>query len=146
MGVVTFGIVLARYGLNLGAIAVQESVVYMHAAAFMLGLSYAFKHDDHVRVDVLYSRLPPRGRALVNLAGHLLLLLPLSATLLVLGTPYAIQAWRILEGSTEVGGIPALFLLKSLIPVSALLLFAQGSADSIRALKALRGPRAEREP
>lgn len=138
MVLITFAIVLFRYGFNLGAIVVQESVLYLHAIAFMLGIPYALQTDEHVRVDVLYSRLGPDARARLNLLGHCLFLLPVAATLFWLSLPYVGAAWRILEGSPEVGGIPGVFLLKTLIPVSSALLFLQGLAGIVQAARSSR--------
>jgi len=136
MALITFAIVLFRYGFNLGAIAVQESVLYLHAIAFMLGIPYALNSDEHVRVDVIYSRLSPRARGRVNLLGHCVFLLPVAATMLWLSLPYAGASWRILEGSSEVGGIPGVFLLKTLIPVTSALLLAQGLVGITKAAQA----------
>lgn len=128
MVAVTCIVVALRYVFDAGAIFLQESVVYMHGAAFLVGLSFALKHDAHVRVDVFHSRLSRRGRAGVNLAGHMLLLMPLAATILATSWDYAVESWAVFEGSQEVDGIPAVFVLKTLIPVSAGLLLAQGAA------------------
>ena len=138
MALITFAIVLFRYGFNLGAIAVQESVLYLHAIAFMLGIPYALQTDEHVRVDVLYSRLSATARARVNLAGHCLLLLPVAGTIFWLSLPYVSASWRILEGSPEVGGIPGVFVLKTLIPLSSALLLLQGLAAITRAAREAR--------
>lgn len=138
MGAITFAIVVFRYGFDLGAIAAQESVLYLHAAVFMLGIPYTLKQDEHVRVDVLYSRLSTSGRARVNLIGHGLFLVPSALTLFCLSLPYTAASWRILEGSPEVGGIPAVYLLKSLIPMMCLLLLLQGLAEILRNLQTLR--------
>ena len=113
--------------------------MYLHAISFMLGIAYALKHDEHVRVDIFYSRLSARGQAWVNLSGHLLLLLPVALSFGYLSISYVSASWRILEGSSEVGGIPAIFLLKTLIPLFALTLLAQGLAEIARALITLRG-------
>ena len=128
MVAITCIVVALRYVFDAGAIFLQESVVYMHGAAFLVGFSFALKHDAHVRVDVFYSRLSQRSRAGVNLAGHLLLLVPLAATILVASWSYAVESWVVLEGSQEVDGVPAVFVLKTLIPFSAALLLAQGAA------------------
>lgn len=138
MGLVTAAIVILRYGCQTGSIAAQESVLYMHAFAFMLGIAYTMKHDEHVRVDVLYARLSARGRAWVNLIGHLTALLPCAVTFFWVSLDYVLASWSILEGSSEVGGIPGVFLLKSLIPVMAVLLLVQGAADAIRAIAVIR--------
>ena len=79
MVVITFAIVVARYLFDVGTIAGQEAVMYLHGIAFMLGFAYALKHNAHVRVDVLANRFSPRTRAAIDLAGHLLFLLPMCA-------------------------------------------------------------------
>jgi TRAP-type mannitol/chloroaromatic compound transport system permease small subunit len=134
MGVLTCAVVTLRYGFDTGAIVIQESVIYLHATAFMLGIAYTLKHDEHVRVDVVYSRLGTAGRARVDLAGHCLLLLPTALAVLLYSLPYVAASWRILEGSPEVGGIPATFLLKTLIPLMAITVLLAGIAEIVRAL------------
>jgi TRAP-type mannitol/chloroaromatic compound transport system permease small subunit len=129
-----------RYAFGQGLIWLQESVNWMHAAVFMLGAAYTLKADQHVRVDVLYRGLGERGRAVVNLAGTLVLLLPLCAYLVVESWAYVEVSWRIGERSREAGGLPMLYLLKSLIPLMAVLLALQGVAGGLRALLSLRAP------
>ena len=63
MTAVTCLVVVLRYGFSVGSIALQESVIYLHGLVFMLGIPYALKHNAHVRVDVLYSRMTPRQQA-----------------------------------------------------------------------------------
>ena len=116
MVLTTLVVVILRYALERGAIVLQESVMYLHGLAFMLGIPYALKEDAHVRVDIVYARLSPRGKAAVDLTGHVIFLIPLSLFLLAYSWEYVANAWRILEGSAEVGGLPAVFLLKTLIP------------------------------
>jgi len=132
MVVATLAVVVVRYATNSNTILLQESVMYMHALAFMLAIPYALKHDVHVRVDLIYGRLGPRGRAWVNLCGHLLLLVPTAIFILLYSRTYVANTWRILEGSSEVGGIPGVFLLKTLIPLMAGLLLLQGLAEILR--------------
>ena len=134
---VTCVVVVLRYAFDTGAIFLQESVVYMHGAAFLCGLAYALQHDAHVRVDLLYSRMPRMRKATVNLVGHVLLLMPLCATIVIVSWPYAAESWAVLEGSPEVAGIPAVFLLKTLIPVSAALLLLQAGSLALREAIAL---------
>lgn len=139
MAVITVAIVMLRYGLEAPSIPLQESVIYLHATAFMLGIGYTFKHDEHVRVDIFYSRRSGRGKAWTDLVGHVLFLLPISVTIFWLSLPYVAASWRVLEASPEVGGIPGIFLLKTLIPTMAALLFAQGIGGILRAVSTLRG-------
>ena len=138
MVVTTCTVVVLRYVFDTGAIALQESVTYMHSLVFMLGLSYALKHDGHVRVDLLYARLSGRTRVKINLLGHLSFLLPICLVITVESFDYVARAWTVLEGSPEVSGIPAVYLLKTLIPLSALLLLAQAIAEALRAYRILR--------
>jgi TRAP-type mannitol/chloroaromatic compound transport system permease small subunit len=138
MVLATVLVVVLRYALNQGSIVLQETVLYLHGITFMLGIPYALKHDTHVRVDLVYSRLGPRSRALINLSGHLLFLVPVSVAIIVLSHTYVSNAWRILERSPEVGGLPAVFLLKSLIPLMAVLLLLQGVAEITRCVLQLR--------
>lgn len=121
-------VVTLRYAFDTGAIFLQESVVYLHGFGFLLGLSYALKHDAHVRVDVFYSRFRPGVRAAVNLVGHLLLLMPLAVVVVFTSWGYVAESWAVLEGSPEVGGIPGVFVLKTAIPAAAVLLFVQSAA------------------
>ena len=139
-----FTLVLMRYVLGVGSIWLQESVLYAHAALFMLAAAWTLSADGHVRVDILYADAAPRTKALVDFFGALLLLLPFALALLFLSWGYAGRAWRILEGSRETSGLPAVFLLKTLIPLFAGLLALQGLAQALRA--ALTLARAARAP
>ena len=125
MVVATCATLVLRYGFDMGAIMLQESVLYMHGAVFMLGFSYTLQHDEHVRVDLAYSRMTGRRRSMVNLAGHVFLMTPLCLVLTFFSLDYVANSWSILEGSQEVGGIRGVFLLKTLIPASAVLLLLQ---------------------
>jgi TRAP-type mannitol/chloroaromatic compound transport system permease small subunit len=129
MVLVTVAVVVLRYAFAIGAIPLQESVIYMHGVLFMLGIPYGVLQNTHVRVDIIYSRLNPRQQDWVDLAGHLLFLLPLAAFIFVTSLPYVAASWRVLEGSAEVGGLPAIFILKTLIPTMAALLFLQGLSE-----------------
>ena len=132
MVVITFMVVVLRYAFDMGWIAMQESVTYLHATVFMLGAAYTLKNDGHVRVDVFYRRLGSRGRACVDVAGDLLLLLPVSGYIFWSSLSYVGESWRVMESSREAGGLPLVFLLKTLIPAMALMILLQGLADIAR--------------
>ena len=146
MVAVTCVVVALRYVFDTGAIFLQESVVYLHGAALLAGLSYALKHDAHVRVDVLYSRLAPRSRVWVNVLGHALFLAPLAVAIVVLSWGYVVDSWAVLEGSQEVGGVPAVFLLKTLIPLAAFLLLLQAGALVARGIREFSSSEGESPP
>lgn len=129
MVVATLTVVVLRYVFDIGAIPLQEAVMYMHGLLFLFGLAYGINQNTHVRVDLVYSRLTPHNRRIVDLTGHLVFLLPVAAFIFITSLPYVQASWRVMEGSPEVGGLPAIFLLKSAIPVSAALLFLQGMAE-----------------
>ncbi|MGB1922754.1 MAG: TRAP transporter small permease subunit, partial [Alcanivorax sp.] len=86
-------VVVLRYGFGIGNIALQESLTYLHGSLFMLGIAYTLAEDEHVRVDVLYQRFSPRGRAWVNVLGTLFLLLPVCGALFWLSLDYVASSW-----------------------------------------------------
>lgn len=139
MVLVTFAVVLLRYGFNLGWISMQESIVYLYATNFMIGAAYTLRRDGHVRVDIFYQRLGIRARARVDLLGTLLLLLPMCGFILWSSWTYVGESWAVLESSQEAGGLPWVYLLKTLLLVMPLLLIIQGVAMVARALLILLG-------
>jgi TRAP-type mannitol/chloroaromatic compound transport system permease small subunit len=132
MVIVQVAVVLMRYVLGLGSIWLQESIIYAHAALFMLAAAWTLQQGGHVRVDIFYAAASARRKALVDLLGAILLLLPFAAALVALSIPYVTRSWAILERSREAIGLPLVFLLKSLIPAFALLLALQGISQAIR--------------
>ncbi len=138
MAILTTVVVVMRYGFDTGSIAGQEAVTYLHATLFMLGAAFALKTDAHVRVDIFYRRFSPRTRAWINALGGIVFLLPLCVLIATLSSDYVLQAWRIREISSDAGGIPAVFLLKSLIPAMAFTLLLQGVAEILRNLALLQ--------
>lgn len=139
MVAVTGVVVLLRYGFNTGWIWLQESVTYLHAAVFMLAAAWTLQEDGHVRVDIFYRDASPRRRAQVDLAGTLLFLVPVCLFLLIMAWDYVAASWRLLEGSREAGGIPLVYLLKSLLLALPLLLLAQSTCIIAACLRTLTG-------
>lgn len=133
-----FGLVVARYLFAVGSIAVQEAVLWLHSILFLLGMAYALKHDQHVRVDVFAQRWPARTRAAVELAGLLLFVLPFCAFVAWISLDYVQASWAIREASREPGGLPALYALKALIPLAAVVLALQALANAARAFASMR--------
>lgn len=132
MVLVQFGSVLGRYVFGVNSIAVQESVLYMHAALFMLGAGHTLYVDGHVRVDVFYAKMSREGRRRIDVLGHLFLLMPSMSAFLYWSWPSVRNSWAILEGPISVGGIEAVFLLKSLIPAFCILVMLQSLSIVIR--------------
>ena len=134
MVITTFVVVVLRYVFDTGLIAIQESITYMHAAVFLIGAAYTLQQDAHVRVDIFYSRFNQRTRAWVDLCGALFMLMPFMFFIGWMSWEYVISSWDVLEGSREAGGLPGVFLLKSLMLVMTALLMLQAGAQVIRAL------------
>lgn len=132
MMVLLCAVVILRYGFDLGTIALQESVTYLHGTIFMLGAAHTLKHGGHVRVDIFYRNFSPKAQAWVNSLGGIIFLLPLCAYIFIISWDYVVQSWQIREVSTEPGGIPAVFLLKTLIPLLAISLGLQTIAEILR--------------
>ena len=139
MVLITFAVVILRKLFETGSIALQESVSYLHAAVFMLGAAYTLKQDGHVRVDILYQKFTPRTRAWVDLLGTLLLLFPVCLYIFFSSLEYVGASWSMLEGSREAGGLDGVFLLKTAIPVMAVLLLLQGCSIVLQNLLLLAG-------
>ncbi|WP_370980555.1 TRAP transporter small permease subunit [Agaribacterium sp. ZY112] len=127
------GIVLARV-FNFGSTAVQESIAYAHAFLFMLTLAYTLQQDKHVRVDIFYRRFKPEGQAWVNLIGSILFLLPFAIFITAISWHSMLQSWRIQESSLNPGGLPLIFLLKSLAPAAGFLLALQALSEVAKQL------------
>jgi TRAP-type mannitol/chloroaromatic compound transport system permease small subunit len=139
MVLLQFGVVLLRYVFGLSYVFLNESVLYLHGALFMLGAGYTLLVDQHVRVDIFYARRGVRGRAVTDILGALAFLAPALGLMLWWTWPSVTRSWAILEGPISVGGVPASFLLKSLIPAFCVLLLVQGLSILIRDLIRLKG-------
>lgn len=134
---------LARYfdkytGLGLSSNLWIELQWYLFSLVFLLGAAYTLKSDDHVRVDVMYSRLSQRGQAWINVLGTVLFLLPFCSVILWMSIPFVGNSWAILEGSPDPGGLPR-YPIKTAIPVALVLVMVQGGALLIRDVAILRG-------
>jgi TRAP-type mannitol/chloroaromatic compound transport system permease small subunit len=129
MVVTMFTIVLLRYGFNVGWIAMQESVLYMHGFIFMLGAAYTLKADGHVRVDIFYHKFSQRKKAYIDIFGTLFLLLPVTIFIFFISLDYVSNSWQIMEKSSEAGGLPFVYISKSLLLIFAITMGLQGVAE-----------------
>ena len=137
---VEFTVVLMRYVFGVGSVKMQESIVYMHATVFMVAAGYTLLHNGHVRCDIFYAAAAPRRKALIDLIGVFIFLLPMCALIAWVASPYVAAAWAVREGSPEGSlGIPGVFLLKSIILVFAGLLALQGVALALHSVLRLAG-------
>lgn len=139
MALVQFAVVVLRYVFGVNFIFMQESITYMHGAVFLLAGGYALLTDDHVRVDIFYREASPRKKAMIDLAGTYLFLVPVCLLLIWTASPYVARSWAVGEGSNESSGIQALFVIKSFIPAYAALLMMAGFVIAARAAALIRG-------
>ena len=127
MTIITFLIVILRYVFNIGSIWMQESLVWMHSAIFLLGAAYTLKLDEHVRVDIFYRSFSPKQKSWVNIIGAIFFALPVCIFLLIVTGDFVSSSWLVKEISRDAGGLlyPAIPLLKSMLLIMPLLIIFQ---------------------
>ncbi|HEX2191216.1 MAG TPA: TRAP transporter small permease subunit [Longimicrobiaceae bacterium] len=130
---------------NLASNAYLEAQWYLFSLVFLLGAAYALKEDSHVRVDVLYGRLGPRGKAWIDLAGTLLFLIPFCTLMLWVSWPSVAASWRVREVSPDPGGLPR-YPIKAVVLLAFALLLLQGVAQALKQVALLRGAAPPAEP
>ena len=136
--VLVFSTVFFRYIFNMSYIIIQELIMYLHALIFMFGISYALKENSHVKIDVLYNSLNKRTQRVISIAGLVSFILPTALFIIYISIDMVTQSWMILEGSSEAGGLDLVFILKSLIPISGILIFLQGISELIKHIRVTR--------
>ena len=136
--VLVITVVVSRYMLGIGSIAIQESVTYVHGVIFMLGLAFTLQQGGHVRVDIFYRNYSARRQAMVNLVGAVVFLIPCCLLLLVSSWDYVMASWAIRESSSETGGIAAVYLLKTLMLLMPITLGLQGIAEILNSIVVLK--------
>ena len=134
-------VVVLRYVFAVGSIPLQESIWYLHGIVFMLGAGYTLLHGGHVRIDIFYRGATPKRRALIDAIGVVFFLFPLCVVTFDLAWPYVMNAWRVKETSSEASGLPFIYLLKTIIPLTLALLAIQGASLLIKSVAILGGAR-----
>lgn len=132
-------VVVMRYFLEMGSIALQELVTYIHAMVFMLGIAFTLKRGGHVRVDIFYRDFPAQRKALVDLLGGLFFLIPVTLLIFVTSWDYVAASWAITETSAENNGLPFIYLLKTLMLIMPGMLLLQGIAEVLKSGLILSG-------
>jgi len=132
MVAMTVVIVVMRYYFESGSIALQESITYLHGLVFMLGIAFTLQRGGHVRVDIFYRGFSPRRKAMVDLIGGLVFLLPVSLLIFTFSWDYVAASWAIGETSEERSGIAGIYLLKTLLLLMPATLLLQGVAEILR--------------
>jgi TRAP-type mannitol/chloroaromatic compound transport system permease small subunit len=134
-----FALVLIHYIFHETSIFMQESLLYMHSLIFLGGAGYTLLHNGHVRVDVAYSHFSPKAKAYVNLIGCIIFLFPVCGFIGYYAWPYVVSSWDVLESSQELGGIPAVFILKSFILLFSFNMMLQGLSIILNSILTIGG-------
>tara|TARA_R110002020_G_scaffold48286_6_gene137667 strand:+ start:31643 stop:32221 length:579 start_codon:yes stop_codon:yes gene_type:complete len=137
--VVCFTVVVQRYLFSVSHLWMQDLYIWLNGAMFTAVAGFALLRDDHVRVDIFYRPASPSKRAVADLIGVLLFLLPFTWVVYQYSMPFVTRAWSYREASANVGGMPGLFILKSFIIAFAALIALQGVAMAIRSILVLSG-------
>ncbi|MAG67740.1 MAG: permease [Pseudomonadales bacterium] len=139
MVLLTCAVVLLRYGFSIGATATQETILYAHSLVFLGAAAWALQRDAHVRVDIFYRRMGNRGKALIDLLGCLLFLLPMCLFLAWNCWDYVAMSWQRQERSADAGGLPWVYVHKSFILLLVASLLLQAVAQLLKTLAVLGG-------
>ena len=134
---VTFIVVVLRYVFDVGSISLQETSSYLHATIFLVGMAYTMQQNAHVRVDIFYARCSQQTKAWIDLFGAVFLLLPFMLFITWISWQYIIDSWSVFESSRQAGGLPGVFLLKSLILVMTCLLRLQAFTQIARDIETI---------
>ena len=118
--------------LNISYVALQELVMYFHALIFMFGVSYALKEKSHVKIDIIYNSLSKKNQYFISMLGTIIFIIPTSLFITYSSIDMVTQSWSLLEGSSEAGGLDLVFILKSVIPITGILIFLQALSDIIK--------------
>lgn len=134
-----FAIVVMRYIFGISIMKMQESIVYMHSFVFLIGAGYTMLREGHVRVDIFYREASPRFKAVVDLFGAVIFLIPVCGLITWYTWPYVTSSWAVWEGSKETSGIQAVYILKTTILVFTFVMTLQGISMALRSFLLLMG-------
>jgi len=134
-----------RYAFEKGSIALQELEWHIFSVIFLIGAAYTLKHDGHVRVDIIYTKLSDRAKDWIDLIGTFAFLVPFCLIVMYSTMGFIENSWAVREMSPDPGGLPARYILKSMIPLGFFLLMLQGIAEAFKCVVRLRTPEAGQE-
>ncbi|MBU2492441.1 MAG: TRAP transporter small permease subunit [Bacteroidetes bacterium] len=117
--------VFLRYFLESSFAALQELEWHLFSIIFLLGAAYTLQTDNHVRVDLFYSKFSLKNKAIINLIGSIVFFIPFCLLVIYSSKNFVLQSFKIGETSPDPGGLPALYILKSILPLSFIFLLLQ---------------------
>ncbi len=134
MVLIVFYDTVMRYAWNKGNVALQELEWHLFAVVFLIGAAYTLKQGGHVRVDILFIKFSEKTKAWVDFLGTLVFLIPFSIMVILSTKGFIENSWAVKEVSPDPGGLPARYILKSMIPLGFVLLIIQGFSQMIKSL------------
>ncbi len=137
IGVILLQVVM-RYGFNRGLVPLEELMWHLYAVAFMFGMAYAITNDSHIRVDIVHMSLPTKAKHILEISGILLLLMPFLWILFDHSIGWAWEAYRVNESSANPTGLPYRWIIKAVVPLTAVLMFMAALARLILQVQLLR--------
>lgn len=121
-----------RYVLNIGSVALQESIMYLHAIFFMFGISFAIKENAHVKIDILSNKFNSKQKDMIFILGIIFFMIPFSLFIIFISADMVVKSWGIMEQSSEAGGLNFVYILKSIIPLTGILILSQSISELIK--------------
>ncbi len=121
-----------RYVLNIGSVALQELIMYLHAIFFMIGISFAIKENAHVKIDILSNKFNSKQKKIVHILGIIFFMIPFSLFIIFISSDMVLKSWEILEQSGEAGGLNFVYVLKSVIPLTGILILLQSISELLK--------------
>ena len=121
-----------RYIFNEGSVALQELEWHLFDIIFLLGLSYALKHNKHVRVDIFYAKMSAKSREIVQIITMIFFIIPLSLLVVWFSWDFVLQSFMQGEESANPGGLCCRYIIKSFVIVSFILLMLQAVSETIK--------------
>lgn len=131
--------VVVRYLFGESSVGLQELEWHIFALIFLVAAAYTLKVDEHVRVDVFYTRLSSKRKAWINLLGSIFLLIPFCIIVIIASQDFVFSSFRINETSPDAGGLPARYILKAFIPISFFLLLLEGISLAFKSFVQIKG-------
>jgi TRAP-type mannitol/chloroaromatic compound transport system permease small subunit len=129
---------IARYVFNAPTAWSYDISYMLYGTAFMGGVAYTLLRDEHVRIEIIYEKVSPKTRAVIDAIGYVVFFFPSMGVLLYFGAAFTMKSWRMLETSGESMWSPPIYPFKTVIPITILVLTLQGIAQFVRCLMAIK--------
>ena len=130
---------LSRYLFHEGSVALQELEWHIFDVVFLVGLSYALKSDEHVRVDIFYSKFSDKTKAVINIISLLFLIIPFSFIVIYTSSNFVYLSFLQDEISSDPGGLKYRYIIKGFIAFGFVLLGLQAMSEVVKSIKIIRG-------